>query len=109
MMMRMRRAVASSLLLSVLVTLGLVCPCPPAAAAPMADDHACCTNEGLRAASSCCLTTADAQKPASLGAPPVLGAPQVVAAPQALAFALPVFAGVRSPLLAPSPPTILRI
>lgn len=105
----MRRVLASSLLLAVLATTGLVCPCPPAAAAAMADDHACCTRPGLNAATSCCLTSADAPKPASLDAPHVFVAPQVIAAALARVSAPPVRAGVRSPLLTPSPPTILRI
>jgi hypothetical protein len=105
----MRRVVASSLLLAVLTTLGLVCPCPPAAASPVAGDHACCAREGLRAATSCCLAQADAPKPAALDAALAFTAPQAVAALMTPAVVLTVPAVVRSPLLTPSPPTILRI
>lgn len=105
----MRRAVASSLLLAVLATTGLVCPCPPANAAAMKDDHGCCSREGMSAAASCCLTAADAPKPASLDAPPAFAAPEVSGAPLARVSAPRVPAGVRTPLLGPSPPTILRI
>jgi hypothetical protein len=106
----MRRAVASSLLLAVLVTLAIVCPCPPATAASMADDHSCCGKEGFRAAVSCCLTAADAPAPAALDAPPVAPPPLAVVvarAPVVAARRAP--GGLRSPLPAPSPPSVLRI
>jgi hypothetical protein len=106
----MRRAVASSLLLAVLVTLAIVCPCPPAEAAPMADDHSCCGKQGFRAAVSCCLTAADAPRPAALDAPPVAAPPQAVVAALAPVVAAPCAPAVlRSPLLGPSPPSVLRI
>ena len=107
----MRRAVASSLLVAVLLALGLVCPCPAVsgASAPMADDHSCCGKQGLRAASSCCLTSADAPKPAALDAAPALPAPVADRADHApvVLVSAPVRIGATS--VSPSPPAVLRI
>jgi hypothetical protein len=105
----MRRAVATSLLLAVLTTLGVLCPCPPAAAAAMADDHACCGKQGFRAAESCCLTAADAPSPAALDAAPVIAPPQAIVAALSPAAPAPAPARLPSAFLAASPPSVLRI
>lgn len=106
----MRRAVALSLLVAMLLTLGLVCPCPTdSPSAAMADDHSCCGKEGLRAASSCCLTTADASRPAALDAAAAPAAPPALVSALAPTVALPALIRATAPSVSPSPPAVLRI
>ncbi len=108
-MMAMRRVLAARLLLAVLCASGLVCPCPPAQAAAMQDDHGCCAQEGWSAATSCCLTTGEPQEEATLDGVPGLLAPApraVLLGPVVAAAAAP---ASRAACISASPPSILRI
>ncbi len=108
-MVTMRRALASSLLLAALASVSLVCPCPAEMAAAMPDEHGCCRQEGFTAASSCCLTIADSEEPATLDAAPLLVLPLEVVGLAVPVVAVPAASVPRAATVNISPPAILRI
>ncbi len=85
------------------------CFCPAAPVGAHASEHACCAPPiGVRAASEGCCETPRVDAVPTVSAAPVVGAlcvSRLVMQP----FALRSVLAVRTPLLAPSPPSVLRI
>ena len=106
----LRSVVGVGQLVALVTGLALLCPCP--ARMPPSDagaEHHCCSSEGFRAATSCCLTTTPASQTSGLAqfAPAPL-VPLLADAPVPLvSVAVPVV--MRPVRLAAPPPLILRI
>jgi hypothetical protein len=110
-MRSVRLATVGTLL--VVFVLALVCPCPPAAAEPVASSHDCCAPAaGIRAAEAgCCVDGAiPASQAATLAAPaPALTGPVAVADASSPTVP-PAFVAASHPTLAAvSPPLVLRV
>jgi len=105
----LRSVVGVGQLVALVTGLALLCPCP--ARTPPSDaaaEHDCCSSEGFRAATSCCLTTPAPQTSGLAQFAPAPLVPLLADAPVPLvSAAIPVV--MRPVRLAAPPPLILRV